>query len=306
MTESIIFKGALGINNKIDPIRHAYNPDTGVGFLQEAINCDIDDSGMISRRSGQIELSNVPSHSVFCDGGDCFVVQDRTTDAALYQVGTDFSLTGIRSGLIKGYRVSFCLVGDKTFYTNTVQNGVITNGISSAWPVGTYHGPDTFNDYSPVPVGSHIAYHQGRIWVSVDDVIYCSEPFNPGLFRLAKCFFQFKTNVKMIRPVAGGVWISDSEKIGFTSSAESWDAQKYIKKFSSPAHEWSDNQRLVDLSNTKWQISGLSAVWSSDKGICIGTSDGQLINVTEENLVYSTGANGATIVDEHNVINSVY
>jgi len=161
MTESIILKGALGINNIIDPLRHPYNPETGVGFLAEAINCNIDDSGMISRRAGQTLLSAVSSHSIFCDKGDCFVVQDRVGDAALYQVGTDYSLAGIRSGLTKGARVSFCQVGSKTYYSNGYQNGVIENGLSTAWPALLPHvGADTVRAFYPAPIGTHLAYMQ--------------------------------------------------------------------------------------------------------------------------------------------------
>jgi len=306
MAESIIIKGAFGINNKIDPMRHQYNPETGIGFLAEAIDCDIDDSGMISRRNGFAEVSANYSHSVFCDRGDCFVAQDRVSDTAIYKIGTDFSLVGVRSGLTKSNKISYCQVGQKTYYSNGVQNGVIIEGISTSWPLGVYKGPDTLKEYSQAPVGSHIAYHLGRMWIAVDSDIFVSEPFKPGLFRLAGRFFSFGTVVRMIRPVKNGVWVSDSETTGFISISETWDKQEYERKASIPAHEWSDNHKLVDLKNTQMQIPGLSAVWSSDDGLCIGTEDGQLINVTENKLIYPKGSSGATIINDHVAINTIY
>lgn len=307
MTESIILKGALGLNNIIDPLRHPYNTETGVGFLAEVVNCDIDDSGMISRRLGQVLLSNISSHSVFCDKGDCFVAQDRTNDAALYQVGTDLSLTGIRSGLTKSARISFCQIGNKTYYSNYFQNGVIEDGISTAWPVTTSHvGADTVREFYPAPIGSHLACFHSCMWVARDNVIWVSEPNAFGKFDMARRFFQFGSNVRMIKPVSGGVWVSDEERTGFIIAADKFIDLQYIKRSSFPAHEWSENIELVDLSSTKYQIQGLCAVWSSDEGLCIGTPDGQLIVATKEKLVYPTGANGATVVDGHNAINSVY
>jgi len=307
MTESIILKGALGINNIIDPLRHPYNPETGVGFLAEAVDCDIDDSGMISRRLGQIELSSIISHSLFCDKGDAFVVQDRESDSALYQIGTDFSLTGIRSGLTKGARIAFKQVGAKTYYTSPYQNGVIENGISTAWPALTDHvGATTVRAFYPAPLGSHIELFNSCMWIMQGNVIWVSEPNAYGKYDMARRFFQFGSNGRMMKAVKGGVWVSDSEKTAFIAAGDKFDDMQYIKKSPFPAHEWSENIELVDLSQSEFQIPGLSAVWSSDAGLCIGSADGQLTVATEKKLIYPSGAMGATVADGHNVINSVY
>jgi len=306
MAESIILKGALGNNNKIDPLRHSYNTETGVGFLSVADNCDIDDSNMISRRLGRVLISSKDSHSLFCVGGDGFVVQNRGGDAALYKIGPNKLPVGVRSGLTEFANMSYFQVGLKTFYANGFQNGVVTNGVSAPWPIDEYKGPDSLKDFSAAPVGTHIAYFGGMAWIAVGSTIYCSIPYKLGLFRMAKYFFNFATDIRMIRPVAGGVWISDSKNIGFIAVAETWDGYKYFKRSDCPAHEWSDNNRLVDLSKAKVAIPGLSAVWSSDEGLCAGTADGQLINLTDDRLVYSAGSSGATVIDKFNVINTVY
>ena len=81
---------------------------------------------------------------------------------------------------------------------------------------------------------------------------------------------------------------------------------EYDKKSPFPAHEWSVNINLVDLAQTMFKVPGLSAVWSSDEGLCIGSSDGQLTVATKNNLIYPTGSSGSTVVDKHNVINSIY
>ncbi len=302
-----LFTGATGLNNILDPVRLPYNPESGISDLSEAINVSIDDTGRVSRRPGQTLLSDVISHSLFCDKGDCFVAQDRLSDTALYQVATDYTLTGIRSGLTKGARISFCQVGSKTYYSNDYQNGVIENGLSTAWPDNTDHvGAETVRAFYPAPVGTHLAFFQSCMWIVKDNVIWVSEPNAVGKFDFSRRYFQFGTNVKMIKPVDGGVWVSDSLKTGFISSGERFIDMKYTKKSPFPAHEWSENIELVDLSNTEYQIPGLSAVWSSDAGLCIGTEEGQLIIPTEKKLIYPTGASGATIVDKHNVINSIY
>lgn len=302
-----IIRKCAGINNKLDPKRLRTNDrETGLTDLATGSNIDIDDSGQISCRLGQEPDSTTVSHSIFCDGGDCFVAQDRTSDTAIYRINADFTLTEVRSGLTKSERLSYFQAGDKTYYSNNIQNGRIIAGVSEAWPTSTYYGQDSLNEYSNAPVGKHIAYFQGRAWIAVGPTIYCSIPFRLGTFRLAAHFFNFNTDIRMIRPVAGGVWVSDSETTGFIAAANSWAGYRYDKKLSVPAHEWSDNHRLEDLSKSYLKIPGLSAVWSCDDGVCIGTPDGQLIIETKERLIYPKGAIGATVVRNNIIINSVF
>ena len=109
-----------------------------------------------------------------------------------------------------------------------------------------------------------------------------------------------------MRPVASGVWVSDSETTGFIRAASKWEGYMYERKSSYPVHEWSDNNRVVDLSSSYLKIPGMSAVWSSDEGLCIGTADGRLIVETIDRLVYPTGSRGATVVYGNNVINTIY
>lgn len=305
-----IAAGFSGINNRVDPVRLRYDPKTGISPLDSAVNLFVDDTGRLSRRPGQVRYSAVKSHSVFCDKGDAFVVQDRTSDSAIYQIGTDYSLTGVVAGLVKGARVSFCRVGDKTHYMNGHECAVLNNGILEAWPGYTHVGVETLREFFPVPIGHKLAYFQDRMWVAVEDgsshVIYVSEPFAVGKFRLAGCGFPLPSKVRMMKPVKNGVWVSDSQQTGFVAAGEKFEQMQWVKRSSFPAHEWSENIELVDLSQSAFEIPGLSAVWSSDAGLCIGSEDGQLIVATEQKLIYPTGGLGATLVEGRNVINSVY
>jgi len=304
--ERTILKGATGLNNKVSAERLSYDQRTGITELAAAVNVDIDDSYAISRRLGITQLSDKVYHSLFCDGGDCFIVEDRTDDAAIMKVATDYSLTGVRSSLTKGARISFWQVGDKTFYSSLYQNGVIESGVSSPWPTQDHVGVDTTRNFSAAPPGKHIAVFLGRMWIVVGSVIWVSEPYAFGKFDVSRRFFQFGDNVVMIKPVENGVWVSTSREIGFIGRAETFEAMSYVKKASFPAHEYSANIALIDLSSTNLQIPGLSAIWSSDQGICIGTENGQLVIPTERDLIYSTGSSGATVVKDKVLINTVY
>jgi len=301
-----LFSGASGLNNIDDPLRVKYSMTSGVGDLVEAINVDIDDSGRILRRGGQIQIASGVFHSLFSTEETCLVVKDETTSATLYQVATDFSLTSLRSDLTRAAKLSYAVVGDKIFYSSPYDNGYVQSGASYSWPVNTHVGFETTRQFYPAPLGAHIAYAKGRMWIAQDKVIWVSEPYAVGKFDLARCFFWFGTNIVMMRPVEMGIFISDQETTGFIAFADKFEDFSYRKVMSIPAHEWSDYPKLVDLSRTRFALPGLCAIWSCDDGLCIGTPDGKVIVATKTKLIYPKGSSGATIVYNDIVINNIY
>lgn len=305
MREIPVVKKCGGLNNRIDPVSDAPHR-----YLAECTNMLItDDNRLEVAPSFSTLVGTYPGHSMFCNKGDAFLVQDRVDDAAIMRVNLDFSLGGVRSGLTKGNRVAFCQVGAQTLYANGVTAGVIENGASSAWPDQTEHvGANTTRVFYPFPTGAvHLEYWLGRVWAAVGSVIYVSEEYAIGKFNFKKRNFPFGHDVVMMKAVEGGMWVSTTEEIGFIERADTFAALKWVPKSARrPAHEWSASHELVDLSNTKLQIPGQSAVWSSDDGLCVGTQDGQLVVDTENRLIYPTGAMGATVVNNGKCFNSIW
>lgn len=303
MNQINIFSGTSGLNTKLDPVRIQFNPETGISDLAEAVNITVDDSGRASRRPGRILLQEGIFHSLYGNGSFGFVVQERVDDAAIMQISTDYSLSGVRSGLTKNLRTSFCLVDDKIFYSNGIENGVIENGVSSAWPTNEHVGPTTSKYFTTAPIGSHIAWFSGRVWVSKDNIVWYSEPYAYGKFDMARGFIMFDSNVRMVKPVNTGIFISDNKKTYFFRGTNPKEmVQKTVSNC--PAHEWSEAIDLIDLSYK--EIVGDSAIWSSDEGLCIGTEDGEIINISKLKIAYPSGTQGASVVNLTEIINSVF
>ena len=299
-----IFRGTSGIKDTVDPVRLITSKDTGLTEIAEAINVDIDDSGRISRRDGMTRIAAGVFHSLFCDGGDCFVALDSGGSTSIYKVGTNSALTGVRSGMTLASRIGWCQVGTKTYYGNGTENGYILAAASYPWAAQTYVGPPTTRTFSAPPVGTHFALLSSRLYVVRGNIVTYSEPLGYGLYDMARARLRFASNVKMFKPVAGGIFASDSEKTYFL---EGLNPVEFTRRqvLDVPAHEYSEAIGHIDGSLFGLDNAGMCAVWSCDKGRCVGTATGQVIVATKDKLVYPAGTIGASLIDGNSVINTI-
>ena len=299
-----IFTGTPGLNNRVDPVRLKIDRETGIAELAQAINITIDDTGRPSRRLGASLLAAGGFHSMFCDGGDCFVVQDHALESAIYQLSTAHTLAGVRSGLTKGLRFGWCQVGTDTYYSNTQQNGIITAGVSRAWAAQAHVGAPTTRQFSAPPLGSHLAHFAGRMWIASGSVLYYSEPFAYGKYDLARCFIWFGTDITLVKPVKDGLFVSDSNRTFFLAGTnpKEFDQRTVLD---TPAHAYSAAFGYIDGADLGLPGAGPCAVWSCDEGLCVGTQSGELRVITKDRLIYPTGSRGATVFYNHTAINTI-
>jgi hypothetical protein len=296
-----LFRSSSGLMTTVDPVRIPYDPETGVTALSRAVNITHDKTGRPIRRRGYTIKQSGLFHSLFCDGGDCFV----GSGPYLYRVGTDYSLQQLR-GALSGAKISYLQYNEETYYANGFQNGVIRDGVSYSWPVGAYEGPDTIRQFSGAPVGQHLAYFNTRWYISVDSVLWVSEPYAPGLFDKARGFIQFDSHIRMIKPVDTGIFISDSNNTWFFAGKDYTDfEQRLVAPY--PALEWSEAIDYINAADLGLEIVGRCALWGSQEGAIIGSPDGRAINITEDKIVYpNIGAQGASLLRNKHFIHSMF
>lgn len=294
-----MFTGGVGLNTVLDPVRVPYNTESGVSALTATNNITLDDSGRPGRRVGQTLITAGDFHTMFCDGGDCYV--GKTT--YLYQMGLDESLRGVRSGM-SGDRISMVQVNEDIYYGNGTDNGILRSGVSYAWPDQTTHvGGTTNRKFSVAPVGNHLAAGFGRMFIAEGPVVWYSEPFAFGKYNKTRCYIPFKSDVLMVKMVESGAFFSDRKSTWFIRmkdvAPKDWDPKEVANY---PALEWSDAIDYVEGKEIGF-APGLCALWASPEGSILGTADGQLINLTKNNIVYDrTTVTGASLLHGYNFI----
>jgi hypothetical protein len=293
---TVVFRGTLGLNNAVDPVRLIPGQESGFSFLAAAYNVDIDKSGRVTRRKGfTITQRTESSYSIFSDGVDCLFI----SGTSLYRLRPDYSRVGLRSGLTENARMSFCKVGDRIFYCNGYENGVVIGDTSYAWTKGTYVGPETIRVFSNPPIGRLLEVWNGRIFISQDKVIWYSEPFSYDFFDLANCHISFSSSMRFISAVDDGLYIGTSDGVYFLGG-EQPEKVSQRKVASSPAIEGT----VCKVTGTaiRSDLTGIIIICTLQDGIYMGMRGGDFINITKERLVYPTVSRGCALVKDKRYI----
>jgi hypothetical protein len=295
-----IIRGSLGLHTRLDPVRIPGDADSAVFYLAEAVDVWIDSSGRINRRKGTTATARTESsHSLFCDGGDCLFVSAN----ALYRLNSDYTRTGIRSGITGWLRMWYAQVNDEIYYSNGKENGVYRNGASYTWVALPYVGPDTVKTFSSPPVGRHLQLYNGRLYMSQDNVIWYTEPFAYSWVDAARNYIEMPgKEIRMIRAVVDGLYVSTNTTQYFLQGPDPAEFSiKVVAQY--PAVEGTDT-----LINGGWVGDGVAfkvAVWTSLTGICIGLPGGEFKNVTDRKIILPPTVTGAAGVIENKYISTL-
>lgn len=297
-------RGTVGLNTRLDPERiQQGSRDNGYTIeLARAANISIDDRGLASLRWGYGDGVEGDFHSLFCDGGDCFAVQERESDAAIVRVTSVSPLTiapaPVRTGLTKNKRMGWCQVNYDTFYGNGVQNGYIRSGANYAWPVGSYTGPTIDAQFeASAPVAEHIAVVPWmQMALAVGPVVFLNHgppSFQFGLYSKRMGAIGFDSNITMLCSVQAGFFASDSNRTWLLRKVgEGWYDYRQELVEDAPAIVGRLAHGRVRLKSMGIEAEGFARVWVSKKGVCFGLDDGTFINRTEGTV---DGPNGSTL-----------
>lgn len=138
-----LFKEFSGLRNDVDPERF------GTSDLAAAVNVDIDKSGRIARRAGQTLQIAGSAHSLWSRRDKAFFVKGSD----LQQLNTDFSTATLLAGL-SAARVSYTEAGDRVYFSNGYEKGVVEDGAVRSWglPVPPTPGVAVTTGYMPAGI----------------------------------------------------------------------------------------------------------------------------------------------------------
>ena len=135
-------------------------------------------------------------------------------------------------------------------------------------------------------------------------VVWYSEDYGPDIFSLGDSFLSFESDVKMVRHVAGGLYISDNLVTWFLGGTNPRDLNWRIVD-DAPALPYSDKNAVGAMADGSWQPGGKTEVafWLTNDGIVYGDASGNIQNISELKIdLPSVSTAGAILVDGTNLI----
>lgn len=294
MAAITVFSGSTGLNNKVDPVRLAFDPDSNIGELAVAVNVDIDNTGRVSRRKGYEKIFSGNCHSLYASDNVCYLV----VDDVLSLLHSDFSTTAIIE-VTPGAKISYASVGSRVYFTNGHEKGYLGNGSYFAWEKDTYVGPETTKELYGPPIGTLLETYNGRMYIVKDEVLWYSEAFAYHAFELSKNFIWFEDKINMVRSIRDGIYVGTEKAVYFLEGTNPREfTLTTVANY--PAIEGTDN--LIESSRigrediNKGILNERCAIWMSSEGICIGGPRGFFRNLTEKKLVCPMANEGTSIV----------
>lgn len=304
MDIQLLYKQCIGINNKVDPTRLSIGD---VCELETGDDILIDKTGSIVSARGNSLLNAGNYHSGFDIGDGSFLAgMDYSTGSALYkcmpQNDGSLVLTGLRSGMTKGARLSYCLVGDKIYYMNGFEKGIVSGDVSTIWTVSEWPR-ETEDVYLDTPTGKFFDIISGCFVIASGNEIIWTESGMWGIVNENTSWERLETDIRMIYSVGTGMYISDEKGVYWCSgmNPNEWIFKKVLNY---PAIPYKRYNKTIDPSFFGFQTSEPSALFGTVNGPVIGLPDGNVYNLVDKKVTmpknYSRG--GLMVVDETMII----
>lgn len=277
--------------NTIDPPERLLPGEDRAYPLRVAENVILDDTKALFIRPGTSrKLSIAGAHSLWANQVETIALYVR--DDALYslsEAGGVYSATLIRSGLSSGFKMSYAELFNMIFYTNNVQIGYLDRNLLD------HAIPEPDREFkAALPAGQFIEYYRGRMYVAVDNVLWFSDPGAPFRVDLRHGFIQLESTIRLLRAVDYGIYLSDEENIYFLDGLSPKEGNMKLAK-PYPAIPYTDDT-FNGQSYANGDIAGKIAMFITREGVCIGTSTGEVRNITKDKHTLGVFSKGAGLV----------
>ena len=269
-----VYSGSSGLNTHVDPVRLAFDGETGIAELAIAYNVDISSTGRVSRRNGYEKILNGDYHSFFSVGEYGLVV----SGTSMYVFETDGSVSEL-SGVVltEGARVRYVKVADDVYWCNGYEKGRVNDRVASAWVAGSYVGPTTTKQVSDPPIGTELCMFNGRMYIASGSILWYSNPFAFSQFDLARNFIPFTEQISMLAGTVSGIWVGTDAGVYFMRGGSPTTFQLEHR---ATGKVYSGSAQYVDTNQIDGRFQGLGVAFAGENGIYVGLMDGSLLAVT--------------------------
>jgi len=285
-----------GMDNRRPEFKLALGREEGGGhLLRDALNVDVTTTGSVKTRKGFTEvIAGSDAHSLwaplsgefalYCEAGSVYRLDVPDVGAPQRaEIATGFGYLGY---------LRYTEVNEAVYFTDGILTGSYHPyiGPTPAWTSAT---DKTVGDQAlaPMPAGSNIAHHGGRLLVAVGSALIYSEPFTPHLRDPSRGYELFPSAIKCIAAVEGGVFVV-ADKTYFIAGGFPAQGVRAVLPYGGPEQQ------------AGYRDDG-GAHWMSARGVVSCTAGGELSNLQEAHVAISVEGSAATLMRESDGMHSI-
>jgi len=281
-----------GVNNVLDSAEVNQRDDYRAPYtgMVQGTDIDISDRMAVRRRPGREVAALIPNaHSLWSPEGHEWAYY--VSSFGLWKLSPVY-LSYLKATLTSDAPMAYVDVNSAFVYSNGVDIGVLVNDDASSRPSTQKVGR------IPLKPGVCLAFYNARVYsAALDGVLYYTDPHDLDYMTEDHCRIPLGGVGTMVQAVDNGLWVSTGKKLAFLAGddADTFQWQDHGEYFAIPGASMRVSTKKMRGMNLpgKW-----CAVWASVKGVCIGTADGNLINLSEETYSYAPGNRGAIMLRE--------
>ncbi len=261
-------------------------PEGAGHLLRDALNVDVTPQGSVKTRRGySVAVPAQDAHSMWAPiGGAYGLYCDAGT---IYRLDVDAAGAPVQTQLFTGYGsvtpVRYAQVNEAVYFTDAIRTGSYhpRPGPTPQWASAT---SKTVGDQllEPMPAGSCIAHHAGRLLVAVGAVLVYSEPFTPHLRDPGKGYEMFPGAITSVIAVEAGVFVTTEAQTFFAPGGFPAQSVAEVLAYGAPVQQ------------PGYRQDG-GAHWMSAEGIVSTSKDGEFKNLQDEHIAMSVQGSAATL-----------
>lgn len=201
---------------------------------------------------------------------------------------------GIRVFLPAGDKNIYCTGPDGAEYFHAGSTNAATFDITGI-PAGS---PLLTQFMRPPPRAQALAFWKGRMLMLAGNVLWYTPAYRLEVVRMDQSFVSFASRGVILAPVEGGVFVATGEKHYFLTGTDptKWNATQVADY---GAIEGTLAIRYSNAGENGAQTGLPTPVWTSKRGVVMGTPDGRLINVTESRYRFGSAVMGSAVIRSH-------
>ena len=140
---------------------------------------------------------------------------------------------------------------------------------------------------------------RGRTFQAVGNKLYYTLPWSDERDP-RRSVIAYPALVTLIQEVENGMWVSTTEKIYFHKGHNPTEVGEFTQtsEYNFPAIMGTGEK--ISANKMLLQRDGYVALFATTFGICMGTDDGQLTNLSEARFSYVPGQRGISMIKEKN------